>query len=103
MNRFRTALCAAAATAVMAGAAQAQESNPVTSNPPVDSIGRNSETSPGTPNRQNSAPGVRGRYYYGQSYEDYGPAYYGPSYGPSYGTYYDPPSIVVTPGGVYVD
>lgn len=98
---LRVAL-AAAATFAMYDAAQAQESNPVTSNPPVDAIGRLSETSPGTPDRQNSAPGIRSGYSY------YGPAYYGPyaGYGGSsylgYG-YEEPPAIVITPNAVVID
>ena len=84
----------------LASAAQAQESNPVTSDPPVNAVGRQSETSPGTPNRQNSAPGYRYGYsgygtYYGSTYAD--PGYYGPGYG------YDGPSVVITPNSAYID
>lgn len=41
------------------GTAMAQESNPVTSDPPASAVGRPSETSPGTPNRQNATPNER--------------------------------------------
>lgn len=56
MKRIHLALVSAAAIAAFMGVAQAQQSNPVTSDPPPGTVGRNSETSPGTPNRQNSSP-----------------------------------------------
>ncbi len=99
MYMVRRTLLTLSATVAILGTAQAQQSNPVTSNPPPDAVGRDSETSPGTPNRQNSAPGYR-RSYYGQSYT-YGPSYNDPYYGDSY--YSDPPSIIVTPTPQYLD
>lgn len=77
MYKLATIALATLAMGSMMDVARAQESNPVTSNPPVDSIGRLSETSPGTPWRQNGAPGYGpyyGPYYYGLVYS--GPVMY---------------------------
>lgn len=94
-----------AASAVLmvpfASAVQAQESNPVTSDPPVNAIGRQSETSPGTPNRQNSAPGYRHGYSYYSGNTYYGPSAYDGAYDPDYG--YGGASVVITPNAAIID
>lgn len=56
MRKLRISITALAASAALFGTAYAQQSNPVTSNPPAGTVGRNSETSPGTPNVQNTSP-----------------------------------------------
>ena len=52
----KVALGASSLLLALSGYVVAQESNPVTSNPPPSAVGRKSETSPGTPNKQNGTP-----------------------------------------------